>query len=229
METIAVTKQQAVDLLAAATRRAAKTQKRKRKGGRGGVHGAAAYFAHIEGNVPTKTNTGSACAGHQLVRVVRGLRKSAGITHKSMGRVKFKVYKGGDKDDDGLAAAYPRGVACYMKWRPGVLAPSAPSMNAGRPSVIPRATIPRSKMLINPRRRAAALGAPRVGLAELTEFAGTFPEVEPGVPQYSPEDIQAWFARENTEITLNAYEGALARQTKARRFLRRNRVPRQVA
>jgi hypothetical protein len=49
------------------------------------------------------------------VRVVRGLRKSAGMTHKSMGRVKFKVHKAGDKNDDGLAAAYPRGVACFMK------------------------------------------------------------------------------------------------------------------
>jgi hypothetical protein len=126
METIAVTRIQAGVLLAAAKKRAKHTNVE------GGYE---TYFKHVPGAVPSVTKTGSSCAGHQLVRVVRGLRKSAGITHKSMGRVKFKVHKAGDKndendenDDDGLAAQYPRGVACFMN----VSRPAAPNPNQSK-------------------------------------------------------------------------------------------------
>jgi hypothetical protein len=217
METIAVTKQQAVDLLAAATRRAAKTQKRKRKGGRGGVHGAAAYFAHIEGNVPTKTNTGSACAGHQLVRVVRGLRKSAGITHKSMGRVKFKVHKAGDKNDDGLAAAYPRGVACYMKWRPGVLPPPAPYRD-GQPIRV--RDINPTKRLLHPIGRQGAIEGDHANFAAYLAFNARFnrhldESVEESYNRYVREDL----ARMQED-----YEGAMGDSVNAHDLMERGRL-----
>ena len=106
METIAVTRVQAAALLAAAKKRAQRT----RVSG-----GASAYMKRVKGNVPNVTNTGTSCARHLLVRVVRGLRGRAGITHKSRGKV---IFKPGTK----LARKHPRGVACYA---PPTLAPAA--------------------------------------------------------------------------------------------------------
>jgi hypothetical protein len=98
MEVIAVTGKQAAALMRAATQWAT------RRGAKGGVD---SYFYLIPGDVPAMTNTGSSCAGHRLVCVVRGLRTAAGINHKSMGRVVFA--KGSD-----LSLRHPRGVSCYM-------------------------------------------------------------------------------------------------------------------
>jgi hypothetical protein len=114
METIAVTKEQSAALLAAAKRRA---KNPKAKGA------AAAYFKRVEGAVPQKTDTGSSCAGHRLVRVVRGLRERAGIKHKSLGKVHFAP-------KTKLARKHPRGVACFMKWK--WTSPAAPEPPAGR-------------------------------------------------------------------------------------------------
>jgi len=100
METIAVTQDQAKALLAEAKKRAKKT---KVEGG------YKAYFKHVRGAVPSVTDTGSSCAGHQLVHVVRGLRKCAGIVHKSQGNV---LFASGTK----LARRHPRGVACFMHY-----------------------------------------------------------------------------------------------------------------
>jgi hypothetical protein len=99
METIAVTERQAEALLAEAKKRAKKT---KIKGG------YKAYFKHVKGEVPSATDNKTSCAGHQLVRVVYGLRKCAGITHPSWGNVLFAPRTK-------LARDHPKGVACFMQ------------------------------------------------------------------------------------------------------------------
>jgi hypothetical protein len=99
MEVIAVTPNQAAALLAEAKKRA----KRTHVGG-----GYQRYFKRVPGAVPSVTHTGSSCAGHQLVCVVRGLRKCAGIKHASMGRVLFAPR-------NKLARRHPRGVACFAR------------------------------------------------------------------------------------------------------------------
>jgi hypothetical protein len=103
METIAVTKDQAAALLAAAKKRA------QTKNAKGVV---ADYFKHVPGAVPSVTDNETSCAGHQLVRVVCGLRERANITHKSLGNVLFAP---GTK----LARDHPRGVACFMPLKRG--------------------------------------------------------------------------------------------------------------
>jgi hypothetical protein len=115
MEVIAVTGRQATAL-----RRAAE----KRAKGRGTKGNVAAYFQLVEGAVPKKTNSGSSCARHRLVRVVRGLRKAANINHKAMGRV---VFARGTR----LARKHPRGVACYMMPSGGGHDPMERAMSSG--------------------------------------------------------------------------------------------------
>jgi hypothetical protein len=126
METIAVTKDQAKALLAEAKKRAKKT---KVEGG------YKAYFKHVRGAVPIVTHTGSSCAGHQLVSVVCGLRKCAGITHKSQGNV---LFASGTK----LARSHPRGVACYMKWTTPPAAPETIARRRQAPAGFHGGTIP---------------------------------------------------------------------------------------
>ena len=99
METIAVTQDQAKALLAEAKKRSKKT---KIKGG------YKAYFKHVKGEVPSATDNKTSCAGHQLVCVIYGLRKCAGITHPSWGNVHFAP-------KTKLARDHPRGVACFMR------------------------------------------------------------------------------------------------------------------
>jgi hypothetical protein len=99
METIAVTQDQTKALLAEAKRRAKRT---KVEGG------YKKYFKHVRGKVPSETDNKTSCAGHRLVRVVCGLRKCAGIVHKSRGNVHFAPRTK-------LARDHPRGVACFME------------------------------------------------------------------------------------------------------------------
>jgi hypothetical protein len=145
---IAVTGRQATAL-----RRAAE----KRAKGRGTKGNVAAYFQLVEGAVPKKTNSGSSCARHRLVRVVRGLRKAANINHKAMGRV---VFAPGTR----LARKHPRGAACYMM-------PSAPDpMERARSS---GSLARRGQSMLHPNIRAIAMtgATPASALLELSTNA----------------------------------------------------------
>jgi hypothetical protein len=102
METIAVTRGQSKKLHDAARQRASRFKKRGSRSMK-----ASDYIQRVAGTVPPLTDNGTSCTGHILVRVVIGLRKSAGITHRSMGRVHFKSMSP-------LTVKHPRGVACYM-------------------------------------------------------------------------------------------------------------------
>jgi len=100
-ETIAVTEKQAAALRAAARVRL------KCARSRGAKHLTFGdYFKCVRGKVPNRTDAGTTCAEHRLVRVACGLRQKAHITHKAKGNVHFK--KG-----TALAKAYPIGVRCY--------------------------------------------------------------------------------------------------------------------
>jgi hypothetical protein len=93
METIAVTKSQAAALEAAAKRRANKPHT---KGN------FMDYFARFR----TNEETSAVLKNLQLVRVVRGLRKAAGIVPKTHGKVNFAPATM-------LQRLYPRGVASF--------------------------------------------------------------------------------------------------------------------
>jgi hypothetical protein len=222
LETIAVTRAQASDLHEAARKRAARANKTKGRGGGSTKAAAASYFQRVAGAVPPLTDNSTSCANHILVRAAIGLRRSAGITHKAMGRVHFKR-------NSRLAGEYPRGVACYMKWD----AWNQPlESSAQRNRVIRRRMIDRTKSIIIPAARQYAMGT-------YEEFKDDENEerAETGRLPVSAEEepaLRREFVEEETRKTLSRYAwtkdnadrfGFRPQDLEVHRFLRRGGRP----